>query len=258
MKKNVYKIFALIIAMGLFITACDNVDVTEDTQLDAEATNDAALTAAAITDAFAVVNGIASSTTKATLTCGTYVFESNTMTITYPEEGCTEDNGLTKSGVVTAVLSGSWGVGATVTITFDGYTVNDKALTGTITVSYEGADPYPTFDLTASSMSLTFEGGKSITWNSEKTFTWMDGYATLADKSDDQWEIDGTASGVTRGEENFTRVETDLLTSPTCKWFVDGTIDLTVGDNTYNMAFGPSCGAVTFTYKGITIQRTFD
>jgi len=259
MKKSLYKIFAIVFAMGIFIVSCDNVSL-DPPQIDDEITQDNMAASKTVGDVFGAVND-GTSTGKSAASCATIVYEpvagttQYSMTITYPETGCFE-NGVYKTGIVHVSFSGRWAVGVTATITFENYTVDGVAVEGTITATYDGLQPYPTFTVAATGMKMTFEGGESITWASNNTYTMLAGFATLGDKSDDSWKISGSSEGTARSGKTFSRTETNLLTSPDCKWFVGGTIELTIsGDDTYTMTFGETCGSVTFEYKGITVTK---
>jgi hypothetical protein len=88
--KNLFKILALLFAMGLFIVSCENI--TDEPQIDEEIAQDNALAKSAIGDVFGVVNtGRNSGSGKVAAGCFTATYTTNTRTlvIEYPSEGCT-------------------------------------------------------------------------------------------------------------------------------------------------------------------------
>lgn len=263
MKKNLYKIFAIVFAMGILITSCDNVSL-DTPQIDDEITQDNMAASKTVGDVFGAVNDGTSAPGKATTSCAIVEYvpiqgtNEYTMKITYPETGCLE-NGVLKTGIINVSFTGRWGAGVTATITFENYAVDAVTVNGTITATYDGLEPYPTFTVVATGMSMTFEGGKKITWASNNTYTMLTGIATPLNKDDDSWKISGSSEGTARSGKTFSRTETDLLTSPDCKWFVGGMIELTIGaDDVYKMTFGETCGSVEIEYKGFNITRNLN
>lgn len=262
MKKNLYKIFALLFTLGLFFVSCDDVSLDQP-EIDDEITQDNMAASKTVGDVFGAVNdGRNNSNGKSAGTCPetSYNLETHVLTLTYPEAGCIGDDGVTRAGMITAVFDNAeWGIGTKVTITFTNYTRNGNTISGTILSEHKGYDQMqnPIFEVKSDgNMTMDFSDSKTLTWSFTNTLTWTGGFLTPLDKTDDTWKLNGTSSGTARNGKTFTRVETDLLTSLDCPWFVGGTIKLTVGeDDVYEMTFGEVCGSVTFKYKGITIQR---
>lgn len=261
MKTKLLKIFTLMIAFGVLFTSCDTDLSTPD--VDDESLQDGALGERAVGDVFGMVN-TGPGSGKAAGDCGIFTFDigSRILTITFPNEGCTGNDGVIRSGVINAAFSGTWlEPGSSVEITFVNYKRDGKTLSGTITVVYTSGGEQPVFTLTAINMSLTFPDSKQITWESSNTFTWLVG-ATTPDKMDDVYSISGATEGTARNGKEFKRVATELVTSATCRWFTSGNLVLTIydGDNEdiYNMTFSEPCGTVTIIYNGITITRNFE
>ncbi len=261
MKNYTIRLFALMLTFGVFITSCD-IDLTAP-EIDSETTEDNALSERAVSDIFGMVNtGI--STDKSGVSCGDYDFNfmTNTLTITFPAEGCEGADGVTRSGEIHAQFAGTWQMASSsVEITFVNYKRDGKTISGTINVQYASGGDQPAFLMTATNMSLTFTDGKSTTWESSNTYTWIEGVTTLFDHSDDVYSVTGTTTGTARNGNEFSRVATDLVSSPTCKWFTSGNIILTITNDdktsVYNMTFKEPCGTVTILHKGISVTRTF-
>ncbi len=260
--KNIFKILALLFTMGLFVVSCENVN-TEEPQVDEEISQDNALATSIVSDVFATVNnGRNNAAGKAAAVCYEAVYTPGNMTlvITYPSEGCIGLDGVRRAGVITAVFSGdSWTLGTTVTITFTNYSRDGNSLTGTIIAEHKGWDEIqnPIFNVKSQGdLTLTFENASQLVWNFNTDLTWIAGHTTLI-KDDDAWRINGTASGIGRNGKTFSRTDTNLETSPTCPWFVSGTIDLIINDSDELSMEFTACGTVTFTYRGITVTKTF-
>ena len=268
MKTNLLKIFALLFTFGLFLTSCDP-DLTTP-EVDDETLQDNALGERAVGDVFGMVN-TGSANGKLTGSCPDYAWypDGDSLIITFPEGGCTSNDGVTRSGVIkayyTLVGGSSWHdaeVGSYVDIVFDNYKDDGGVLNGNIKIAYTSAGGgQPEFTMTATNMSRT-SGGKSITWGSSNTYKWLEGSGTPLDRTDDVYLISGVTEGVARNGKNFTRVATKLKTSPDCKWFVSGTIVLTITDgdkdDIYTVKFTEgNCGEVTIVHKGLSITKVF-
>jgi hypothetical protein len=262
MKTILLKIFAFLFTFGLLLTSCD-VDLSSP-KVDDETVLDNTLGERVVGDVFGMVNAGATSV-KANESCGDFSFNGvdNTLTITFPDGGCEGADGITRSGVIHAQYNGTWlQVGSSVEISFDNYKQNEKELSGTITVLFSSGGTQPVFNMTASNMSLTYSDGGQITWESSNTYTWTAGVLTLFDRSDDFYTISGVTEGVARNGNEYTRVVTDLVKSPGCKWFTSGNILLTITEDTtnsiYDITFIEPCGTVTIRYNGISFTRIFD
>jgi len=254
MKKKLLKVFALMFFLGLFVTSCE-IDLSPE--IDEETAQDNAIGERAVGDVFGAVNSGTSNDGKKTGGCPDITYVANNMTIDFGES-CVGVDGVTRSGKIKAEFNGTWAVGAIVTITFENYIKDGEELTGTIEASFSKLTPFPEFTVTATNMELTFADGQTLTWESSNTMTWKAGMLTWGNKDDDVWELSGTTTGTARNGKEFSREATDLLTSPTCKWFVGGTLELTIGTtDTYLLTFSETCGEVEIKYNGITVTRNF-
>ena len=245
MKTNLLKLFMMLFALSLFVTSCEDIDLTEP-EIDEESVQDNALSERAVGDVFGYVNE-AQSGKKLTGDCYTKTWEDNTLVLDFDGgSGCSD--GLVRSGKVRATFPTgfSWLLGSPVVITFENYTVDGNALTGTVTVTMSGVSE---FTIAATSMVLTFTDSRTITWDSVNTIELSDGAII----------INGTTTGTLRNGKAFTRVATDLTTSPSCKWFVEGTLALTIGSGddaeTYSITYSSDCGKVSINYNGITFTK---
>jgi len=259
MKNNIYKIFALMITFGVLFISCDGLTTPD---VDDESIQDNALGERAVGDVFGMVN-TGTGSGKATGDCGDFDYNPLTKLLTITFDGSTCNDGVVRSGVISAQFAGTWMLpSSTVEITFQNYKRDGKTLSGTINVNYVSGGAQPVFTLTATNMKLEFSDGKQLIWESSNTYTWIEGAATLLDRSDDSYSISGTTTGTARNGKEFSRVATDLVTSPTCKWFVSGNLLLTITDgdkeDVYNMTFSTPCGTVTIVYNGLSFTRNFE
>lgn len=263
--KKVFKLFIILLSLSTFIS-CEDVNV--EPQIDYVVSEDNALATNIVLDVFSVVSNGASTDIKKSINEGpiiTIIPNSDgtyNMVVDYGNDGYLE-KGISKTGVVNADFSGFWTEGATVTITFDGFAVDESVVEGSIVVLYKSGGNMPTFELVANNMSITFPDDKTISWEVPKknTLTFNQGSTTPLNKTDDIWTLYGESNGKSRSGKSFTSEVIDLVVNNTteCKWFESGTINLALdGEALYEMTFGETCGLVTFQYRGKTITRIFD
>jgi hypothetical protein len=251
MKRNILKILSIFVALGMLSLSCDKA--SDEPQVDLASSQDNIVSEKAVSEVFGIVNSLP--TAKATGTCPTYAWSQKLLTITYPQAGCAGNDGITRSGVIKAQFSpnfaGAWAVNDYVTITFENYYVNGNKLTGTVVATCTQLQPKKIFRLTSENMGLTFSDTKTISWSMTMYYTMLAGGGTL-DWNDDEWQIDGTNTGVGRNGKTFTRMATALKTSTTCKYFVAGNLELTINSSdTYNIEFKSTCGSIVITYRNI-------
>ncbi len=259
--KNLFKFFALLFAMGILVVACDDVKLDEP-QIDEEISKDNAFASKNVGDVFAAVNnGRINASGKAAGECPNVKYTSVNRTLTLTYDGCEGIDGVTRDGVITAVFDGdTWGEeGNKITITFTNYKVNGNELTGEINATHMGYDnsQNPIFNVRSNgNLTLVFEDERQLVWSFNTDFTWISGWDTPLIKTDDAWRVNGTSSGTGRSGKTFVRTDTNLETSPTCPWYVSGTINLTINESDELLMEFTACGTVTFTYKGITVTKT--
>jgi hypothetical protein len=260
MKKNIFKLIAFVITLGLFSFSCDKTNIDKP-QVDLATSQDNILSEKAVSGVFDVVNSLPGlKSAQATSDCATYSWNQKLLTITYPQAGCIGNDGNTRSGVIKAQFnsgfSGIWAVNDNVTITFENYYVNGNKLTGIILATCAAIQPKKIFHLTSDNMVLTFTDTKTVSWNTNVYYTMLEGSGT-ATWTDDVWQIDGSHNGTGRNGKTFSRVATALTTSTTCKYFVSGNLAVTVNStDTYDIAFQSTCGSIIITYKEIPFPIT--
>jgi hypothetical protein len=109
------------------------------------------------------------------------------------------------------------------TITLDGYTRNGRKVEGTKTITYLGKvdGTHPRWEVKLVGGKITFKDGTTITMESTRTRTLIEGYATETFQ-DDIYEIDGTSSGVNRKGVAFSTVSENLVKAFKCPYFKSG------------------------------------
>jgi hypothetical protein len=261
MGKNIFKLLAFAITLGFFSSACN--EPLNEPKVDLATSQDNILSEKAVSEVFGLVNGLSGTVTaKAISECPTYTWASNLLTITFPETGCIGNDGYTRIGVIKAQFSngfiGFWSVDDYVTITFENYSINGNDLTGTITATCTALEPNKVFRVTSENMELTFTDAKVLSWSTIVDYTMLAGGGTIG-WSDDEWQIDGTNTGIARNGKSFTRQANALTTSTDCKYFISGHLIVTIDDtDTYDIEFKPTCGSVVITYKGIEFPMVLD
>ncbi len=238
MKNNGFKLMTLLIAMFLFIASCDDLSLDQP-EVDTNAAADNAITTRAVGDVFTAVDN-SLSTAKVAVACPTVTIEPGLLTINFGN-GCKGVDGVTRTGIITASLTGmgvgGWANDASAVVSFNNYTIDGKILTGVITITCKIVNQVKSFTITGTDMALTFIDESVITWNSTSLMTLVQGGAP------GYWSITGFSNGMSRKNIEFTSSSTNLLTDPTCKWFVGGTLTITVDVNKDELTFG-ECGIV--------------
>lgn len=138
--------------------------------------------------------------------------------------GCTGPNGITRSGVVTLVVTGNMlaDEGATWTATFADFAVGNRTVNGTKTRTFTGlnASGQPTYGFTS---DLSIErNGVTYSREAEGTAVWLAGYDT-EECFDNVVQRDGTATVTGPQGGTRTRTFTAVVHDQPCGYPVSGT-----------------------------------
>lgn len=141
-------------------------------------------------------------------------------------------DGRLRTGKLNASFVGKWkDAGSTVTITPDNYTVAGYAFTFNKVITYNGlngqSDPYWTVVVTNAVLSHPTNG--TSTWSCDRVTTWTEGHADT-DPTNNEYEVTGTAEGVSRNGVNYTVVvdaSQPLKVLASCPNIVSGVLGLT-------------------------------
>ncbi len=166
----------------------------------------------------------------------------NTLTIDYGTSGVTSPNGHVRKGkIIVQVSAPIKDVGAIRIVSHEDLFIDDVKVEGTVTLTNQGpnsANQYVYLRIVSNRL-LTFPSGKTISWNATQILTQLEGGSTPDLKNDDVWSITGFSNGVNRAGKSFSVSTTESLISKfTCRWIVQGIINLTVDTNVLSINFG--------------------
>jgi hypothetical protein len=145
-------------------------------------------------------------------------------------------NSRIKNGKITITLSGQYANQAdsfVQVITLQDFTINGNLIEGTRTITKDASNPLK-FHITLVGGKITFTDETTYTRTDvSRTRTWTKGYETSTIWWDDEYTIEGTASGVNRKKEAYTHtITTPLQVALNCPWIKAGAIQIVVGDGT--------------------------
>ncbi|GEM_PF-3053625 len=111
--------------------------------------------------------------------------------------GCTGSGGITRAGSIEIRYIGKYREpGALFSTTFYDYSVNGNTLSGSLEVSSMERDLYGNlaFSYEVKNGSLSFADGRSINYEAERTFTWIEG-ENSGDPLNNVYQVRGSSSG---------------------------------------------------------------
>lgn len=121
-------------------------------------------------------------------------------------------------------------------ISFDNFSVNGNTVEGVKEVEKTGEYQ---FTITLTGGKVNFTDGTIHTRDFEHIRTWTAGYDTPFFIWDDEFEIEGSASGINRNEQNYSRtIINPLKVKRNCRWIVEGSTEIEVGDRFATLDYG--------------------
>ncbi len=121
-------------------------------------------------------------------------------------------------------------------LSFENFTVNGHTVEGVKVVEKTGEYQ---FTITLTGGKVTFTDGTVYTRDFEHIRTWITGYETPYFIWDDEFSIEGNASGVNRKDQNYSRTITSpLIAKRSCRWITAGTIDIEMGNRNATLDYG--------------------
>ncbi len=246
MKKNLV-LFAALLLLGFTFQACqkDNDENTQSEQVTAEdiaSHNDLTEQADAEIDEFVPDNFTGGVEDRG---CATVTFAQpkgtwpNTITIDFGT-GCTKPDGRTLKGKIIVQQTNAMKVsGATRTVTYDNFFIENVQLTGTRTLTNTGLNSagQPTFTKTGNE-TLTFPDGTQATRTIDHVRTMTAGFGTLP-WADDVWSVTGTDTGTNRKGDAYTvTITSPLVKRAICPWIGAGIIEFSLNGKTRSLDFG--------------------
>ncbi|NBP58429.1 hypothetical protein EBU71_18230, partial [bacterium] len=168
--------------------------------------------------------------------CANITFDTSSATVANPDtitvdfgNGCVGNDGKTRAGILRIIKTGPYfTTGTVITIIPDGYSVNGNILSGYRQITNTGVNSsgQPTFDVVVNaSLTLANQQGL-ITWNANRTRTWIEGYDTPFIFSDDVISISGNSSGTKDNVSWSSQITSNLIFKRSCRQIVIGTLTL--------------------------------
>lgn len=148
--------------------------------------------------------------------------------------GCTDRNGRTRKGKIIMVYTGRLiNPGNSVTLTFDGYSIDDIKVEGTQKITNTGTPDKKSYTILVINAKLS-KLNSICEWNSEKTVSQTDGMLTPSLAIDDVFAISGQANGSVQKDGKYFQWSTNITTPLTkryaCRWISRGIIALQKGN----------------------------
>ena len=213
MKSNMFKIIAIIFAIGMISLNSCKKDKNPDTQSAQDDARGAYISA----ESFAAANDGANKALKNDCVSFKALETTTGVKFKLTFDNCSED-GHTKNGsLIVEIDKTSWASGAKMTITFDNFTVDDEMIDGTITSRFSVIGLLNmSYSIEAKNMKAVADG-KTFEWSSVKTFK-LNGVNFM---------INGTGSGINQNGVAYTTKYTDVLFKLDCEWPVSGIVEIT-------------------------------
>lgn len=159
-------------------------------------------------------------------------------------DGCTGRDGRVRKGKLKYELTGWMRLaGSSLSVTPEDYFVEDHAIEGTRnnTNLGENSEGQLQYEILVKDAMVTDPDGNSVSWNSTRTRTWVEGretgFFTLDSNGmwmgwdgiiDDVYEITGTADAINRnGTAYDVEITEPLRVQLDCRWITRGSISLT-------------------------------
>ncbi len=146
--------------------------------------------------------------------------------------GCTSaDDGITRSGKITASVSGMMNMASSViTFTFTDFVSEGNKISGVHKITYMGLNTgnnWPRYAVFTEA-KIEFPDKKFITYRAEYVRLQSEGSATPLIIADDVWRIEGNSSGITREGVAWTAsYPSAVVKKASCKWFSSGSVLVT-------------------------------
>jgi hypothetical protein len=183
-----------------------------------------------------------------------------TITLDYGT-GVELQNGTKIKGKIIIVVSASPRTnGATRTATFNNFYVDSLNIAGTRTMTFSVASVGTVTNNIVGNIVLTFPNGTTIQRETEKTRTFVEGFTTPGDYSDDKFQITGFTNSVSSEGYSFSATIVEpLIRLGTCRYIVKGVVSMAKNDEVMaelNYGDGNCDDIATITKNGQTKQIT--
>ncbi len=239
-KTNLTFMMTLVLSMGLLLSACKKDK--NDAAIDSDATRDDAFAESIFDNVSNISNeaySLSSSSLKSTedrVYLGQCVSISldttanpHALIIDFGDVNCLCNDGKYRRGAIIVSFTGRyWYPGTVITHTFDEYYVNDNHIEGTKVVTNMGfnADNHLVHSIEVVGVIHKANNGGTLSWNSSRTRTWIDGFNTFPLR-DDVYLIDGMSNGITATGFTWTKeIVNPLRIELDCRYVVSGTMEI--------------------------------
>ena len=166
-------------------------------------------------------------------------------TIDFGTDGVEGNDGRIRKGKIVFTTTGRYvDEGTVITGTLINYSVDDYLIEGAKRVENMGknSNQQTYFNIDVTNGKITDSDGNIRIWESHRVRTWVEGENTtgLLGIFDDEYDITGSASGVTASNKAYTITITEpLRVKVFCKWIQDGNLNLEVtGSPTIYVDYG--------------------
>ncbi|AEA42948.1 hypothetical protein [Fluviicola taffensis] len=177
----------------------------------------------------------------------------DTLTIDWGTSNCTCQDQKQRRGKLIISYNGSYyNQGTIINYTPVNYYVNDHKVEGVMTIENMGPNslgqPYYKVDIDG---VVTLSTGEIATYTSDRIRTFTNGYTTLLNYWDDEYDITGTATAqVVNGDGYTANVINALHVKVGCPYITKGTLEITpTGRTTRTIDYGTGACDGTFTIE---------
>jgi len=183
-------------------------------------------------------------------------------TFSFADSSCTDFFGNTKLGSVNILLTDFWKKDSSSrTITYEDFSINGNKMGGTRNILNTGLNENEnlTFERSFQDASYSRADTATMTWESSRMVEMIAGYDTFL-AADDEYLVNGGASGINFDEKTFTVDITNVLHYKKCSQFpVSGSITIQVeGESSIYIDYGEGeCDKLAnMTVEDITTEIT--
>ena len=181
-----------------------------------------------------------------------------TITLDYGD-GCEDARGHVKKGKIVIVVSAEMDLpGAVRTTTFDNFFVDDRQMIGTRTLTNTSGEAAVNPSFAFSDVVEMIHDGRSRSKTAEGTRTWIAGFDTRADRTDDIFEMTGISSMSCREGQAMSRTIIEpVVFDAACGYPVSGIVEMTKprgGIITLNFGDGTCDDQATVTHDDGTTE----
>jgi hypothetical protein len=237
MKKRFFTPSLIILLTSLLVFSCGEKE-TEVSEQDVSAAADYSFSQKEFDDILKLgQEAFEMDQLKSAASCPGYSFIGNDSLIIDFGSGCTYNNRVRKGKISIHYTGKFYEKGSVITFSLDKYYVGGNRIEGIKTVT-NVTDSLPAWAVKVENGKITFEDQKVSYWNAERIRTFTAGSNSKTILADDEYQVTGTATGVSRKGEAYTaQIVKPLLYYVSCLFIdkslvypVSGIVDITPED----------------------------